>query len=1387
MPLYRNTATLCLGACKPSLTCCPCVFASQLTSKSAATPGFVNYCRVFVHPSSVHLLLRLRQRFTATTGSFLTSPLHTAKNALQRVPPVARTANTAPPDTTHSRLPRPLSQHVRLSFGASTAPDRELLPGVRAPQFCSSSLEAKAMVHCHDWLTPDQSSAYCENALQRVPPVACTANIAPPVTTHSRLPRPLSQHVRLSFGASTAPDQTGKFPDLFVVPDMRPSGLEIHKATAPKKPSDLQCIVAGAVPWTPAALSGTLQQLPFREALSLEMEFPDSADDGRFAVFDVTFHARNRRRESTWSLLECVADAMASAGTRTRAVQVLTKPLHGLPLPQITLTPAHAPRGSLALPFDLRPIGLYICTLEVSAGMTLQDLLQAAAARCDRRGVIASLHSQDWQLRDALDCDLDRLLEPPSLHEWLSLVAREGPRAAAATTATSTMMEVDPPRLLGHAQGFDPERVSVPLILTGIEIGPPLVLSAPGASMPVGQLCMFEGLESGGKRTIPYHMFVRGYPPVLLFGSNQWPMVQFCAHAAHQPDTPPAHIRFLTVPLPGLPPPHIVVTEQEFAGTGTLMPIDLRALGLGIMPTVLEPEDDVRAILDRAAQLVPELHERLAQPWQEDRIYLQDCTGQVHERIPQDVGALQWLALRVIEPRTLPLELHAASGDWPANVPTTTTSTTAMQMPEQLLSFVIVSDGATVRSPLRPLSEVNVREVLSELFRGLLGVGRLKKPFRLQLAPIMPRATNAQHLIAPIIATTQVEGATVFMDPGTDGLQLFSMNLPTGSFPEDTLSEAQRRAGLQVFINGIPASMSRRPLETGDYVQQLLPTQASAGTRHFGPLLERIHELRFLTMPLQFPALTYHSGIPAPNVAALDTHRPLSTVLERILLQRAMRMGTPDVTRRCIWLMQPARAPHRIWLDTPLTPSPQQALSLLLEEGLLPSDAAIVDAASEAETSAAAIFLVVRPEAPYQTCLISDPISIICYRLVFLTPGSTIQLARLPAPAGMRYRPPVRFGPGALFRLSSTVGATEVTVPTPPPQLPPEAVTIALTSDVEEIPDSETEPAPGRTADGTSLVQLSRAPRPRRNQFAGTLKAKAADIETDMPARSIPTPFGRRAVRTQLGRREHAAAQARTPLRLAELLPHASAQHHPKVQLRLGVSADGFQDVFGLFGIDNLCSSVPDPNLLPPHVRQFVIALPCWAGGHCEALQLYVDGSYFPPTASTSARAGWAVCVLALSRETWYYAGYLASPAPCSGSVATLGQPVESSYEVELAALLHALAIAARHQVPTLIGYDNKAAGHVAFGNAIDSQDSAMSRACIELQHFLRLCDRQPAGLHIHSHKGHPANDLADSMARGAAAAHTVLEASTALHESYHAFLALGGLQPAHQSAYCGR
>ena len=174
------------------------------------------------------------------------------------------------------------------------------------------------------------------------------------------------------------------------------------QSTAPvqrvRDPTALQRIIAEALPLQPADLAGPVIYQPVRELIGLLSQAALDGDGYRFTVFDVTFHLQVRNRGPDWSLLDCIADAVSSAGTRTRAVQLIRHPMPGLPEPQIVLTPASASPRASALPIDLRGFGFSVYTVEAEPEQSAADIVAALqTVRAGRRRL------------------LDNGLEPPTL------------------------------------------------------------------------------------------------------------------------------------------------------------------------------------------------------------------------------------------------------------------------------------------------------------------------------------------------------------------------------------------------------------------------------------------------------------------------------------------------------------------------------------------------------------------------------------------------------------------------------------------------------------------------------------------------------------------------------------------------------------------------------------------------------------------------------------------------------------------------------------------------------------------------------------------------------------------------------------------------------------
>ena len=609
-------------------------------------------------------------------------------------------------------------------------------------------------------------------------------------------------------------------------------------------------------------------------------------------------------------------------------------------------------------------------------------------------------------------------------------------------------------------------------------------------TIPVEQLHLLPSFSRVGNDgiTVPYSLLVHGFPPVQLC---HWTMADFCRDAVVQLDRRPSHVQFLTVPLPGLDSPQVIVAEPGQAELGALLPLDLRAARLEVMPLHVEAGMSVRDILDRAAESQPALHEAIIEPWSQDRVFLQDCRGRVHDVLPAEIEDMQWLALR-IQPARMRAPLSAEAQSVPDDDPaSTTTSTTLMRAPGPTASLVIVCDGATVRSAQYPLENAPLRLILIDLLRSLVSLGRLRGPFTLQLAPVMARSTIADHLIVPFLARTQPAGVEVFIDPGSDALQLHSLAAAEGFHIGDALSPAQRQAGMRAFINGVPEELCRRPLRTGDYVVTHSGDTPAFVVRNLGPALDRIEELRLFSLPISFPALGLISTTTPATLLARPRNQPFGATLERALLERTARMGTPSRTWSSVWLLEPARAPHRLWIDIPTAPGPRQAAELIEETGLLLAGSVLSDADSDAEMAASAMFLVTSPEDSYETYTVSDPVTPLGYHLMHLTPGITVSLINLPVRPGMRYRPPRHIQAGAHFALvhDRGEGAVSISVPPLPPPHAPQAHIIEDTdaTDVEliaatqasvEVSSSASDAPPSpRLSEGTSLAQIKPPPR----------------------------------------------------------------------------------------------------------------------------------------------------------------------------------------------------------------------------------------------------------------------------------------------------------------------
>ncbi|CAE7761117.1 unnamed protein product [Symbiodinium sp. CCMP2456] len=271
-------------------------------------------------------------------------------------------------------------------------------------------------------------------------------------------------------------------------------------------------------------------------------------------------------------------------------------------------------------------------------------------------------------------------------------------------------------------------------------------------------------------------------------------------------------------------------------------------------------------------------------------------------------------------------------------------------------------------------------------------------------------------------------------------------------------------------------------------------------------------------------------------------------------------------------------------------------------------------------------------------------------------------------------------------------------------------------------------------------------------------------------------PPGRQPIPTPLGRRKLPApakdwsAPPATPshlpgvrcLKLHELLPGATARKGPG-KLLLGVDADMEQFLFAQFGLQCFDPDWEAVNDVPPCARRFLKNLPQLPPDtRPQAMQFYVDGSYY----EHSKDCGWSICALALHQGLWTWVGHHTIRAQAAGSYHTLGAPVHSAYETELAAMAYTLAHCLSTDVPCAIGFDSTSAQAVASASCYDQQDSHLAQACRSMSHLLMLRDRAPLWMHVKAHSGHPLNEFVDAAAKSAARGEIAGQLPTALFEA---------------------
>ncbi|CAE6968992.1 unnamed protein product [Symbiodinium sp. CCMP2592] len=643
---------------------------------------------------------------------------------------------------------------------------------------------------------------------------------------------------------------------------------------------------------------------------------------------------------------------------------------------------------------------------------------------------------------------------------------------------------------------------------------------------------------------------------------------------------------------------------------------------------------------------VPEARQVLQELAAPEATHFQDAQGQIYEHLPECLASLQWLVLRLT---ANPFGFQARPAD-PIAPPLTSTSTTTTQAlarnrAGQTVSFILVAPARTIRLPPVRLQEADPTGAVIELVQAAASMGLLGQPFQLQLPPALPWTTSHQHYVIPLLLTHPGQAPTVLYDPGLDGTQIHSITVGEGALGEELLAGPLRRQGASIYVNGIHVNGMRRVLQTGDLVQQLGPQRYIGTVRNVGPLLAHISRLRCLSFPLALPPFGLFEGPNGPCVAPLQGVASMQELVINAFERRLDRLGRPGAGKKSVWVLQPARAPHILWLDIATTPTVQQATPLLQASGLFPDDTTVVEADYEANTLVMDSFLALPTAAPYVTCTLADPFAPTHLLLLHPTPGAEPPFSSLPLTPLMRFLP--------VAAASTGMHLLTIRGPVISPSLAGESTAPAAVPAVHDEPPAE---EAEEEAQSLSLLQhqvvtrrgvlpptgaaaltalASSPPRSTTDVVPGCnsldhqgpgVSQPGATAHNQSPAHrglAVVTPFGRRLLGA-------AGGTKRTPGVIS--LDDALSAHPPREDKHSGPTSKGASP--SMHCLDSLRALLPVLDdwaacwTTAPPFRVCGAAKAALSGRHAAGawpiseLQLFTDGSFMKP-----GHFGWAVTV----------------------------------------------------------------------------------------------------------------------------------------------------------------
>ena len=1142
--------------------------------------------------------------------------------------------------------------------------------------------------------------------------------------------------------------------------------------TAPCLISDLRTTISAQVPLRPTWMAGQQFSPPMDYAC---VATPPPAQSSRrfYTIFEPRLDHRQRSAPREWRLIDFITDAIREVQERVRLVYLITRPMHGFAAPQLALTLARAPVGCRSVPIDLRAVGGLVHTVEVffpSPAVSIWEVLHDKGL--DATGEWAAAHAAGHlYLLDQDGREIVAWADTDDGPEWAEFAARPGPWQArripygsetapplqatfTTTTSTTTGMAVDqaeaalPPSLLG-ARLFSASAASCNAeVVMPFQVFPEHLSQACVRGLPAAQLHLYQdqGLSAQGRDFIVFGNEGTG---VVRQASADWTVEQFLQEAVEVSNSAIRSVRFLSLPLPGLPTPQLTVTAQSADLGHVMLPIDARDIGGGIITMLVGPDasshDLFATLLQAAPELTGTLHELLAV----DGIFLQNEVGQGWEQSPPDLTLSQWVAVR--RDHRLLQRLHGPLP--PVLSDATTSTTTAVAVPpatEPSVVFVLVGGGTLLRLAPQRLSQLNLAASLTDLLMLLAIHGRLPSEPVVTVAAAMPRAAstpNTLYVGFVVVDLPDVDReVAVLQDQSLDGSLLVGLTVDRGTQAEGLLAPAQARRGFTAALNGAPMQGSRRSLVTGDLIQL-----------HQGPLAARVWsatylfqvlpELPLFALPTRLPGLRSFVRGDMSFDSRWNTRNYLFEAIGLRLLEQCLELGEPGARSHPYLVLGQAHLPLLLYVPSDDAPSQEQVLRFLFYSGFF--DPGTTFAITAATSGTVPIVVSIPPRAHLMTVLFPAPDETPTMLQLSVDADCRLDSLQLPIRRGMELVFP-RLTHAAVIQERHSTGATSSSRGGGSMSLLQVKTTILTARTTHGAVNRESllrGLVSSPETEGASLLQVK--VHPAQPRTAGTGAASSASSLGPVVAPSIPTPFGRRhlpSVQGTVGCNSLGQGPTCAPQPCCLALDDLLAK--PAAAITWGVNQDICDACFADHQLPGFLEQAHATHIPECAALRQWRSLPDWLPMQpCDELFLFTDGSYSPGASD----AAWAVVIIARQGGRIGKIGVRAGLTQGPGAGGAAARPVLSAFDGELEAALHALAFAAGVVCPLIqIGIDCAAALEVIQGQvALQPQDVA-AHAAVAIRALLMMQGKTVLAHKVLAHAGCALNGLADAAAKAA-------------------------------------